>query len=299
MLSHPDLPITDPQTAALTRRRDLIRQERATAPAPPRRAARTPPTAARSRPARTSTRRPRQRWKVSIRGAAAAAAVALMVIPSILPAYAYLTEPSVDETGVAEQSTAQSLSVGGTASTPIVRDGYGVTLKPKPKLPTFVASSAKSYSSIAGTFVNDPTSAVQWPFTQGVPISSGFGPRSVAGCGFCSTNHQGLDMNPGSGTPIQAIADGVVADVGNPSGAYGVWIIIDHVIDGQEVSSMYAHMLQGSLELSIGEAVTVGQIIGAVGSTGASTGAHLHFEVRMNGTLPVDPYAWLKGQVGS
>lgn len=217
----------------------------------------------------------------------------------MLPAYAYLTESSVSESGVAEQSTAQILSVGGSPATPIVRDGYGVTLKPKPKLPTFVASSAKSYSSIAGTFVNDPTSAVQWPFTQGVPISSGFGPRRVNGCGFCSTNHQGLDMNPGSGTPIQAIADGVVTDVGNPSGAYGVWVIIDHVIDGQKVSSMYAHMLQGSLELSVGEAVTVGQIIGAVGNTGASTGAHLHFEVRMDRTLPVDPYAWLKGQVGS
>jgi murein DD-endopeptidase MepM/ murein hydrolase activator NlpD len=222
-----------------------------------------------------------------------------MVIPSMLPAYAYLTEPAIAQTADAEQSTAQSLAVGGGVATSIVRDGYGVTEKPKPKLPTFVASSAKSYSSVAGTFVNDPTSAVQWPFTQGVPISSGFGPRSVAGCGFCSTNHQGLDMNPGAGTPIQAIADGVVAEVGNPSGAYGVWIIIDHVVDGQKVSSMYAHMLLGSLELSVGDTVTVGQIIGAVGSTGASTGAHLHFEIRIDGTLPVDPYAWLKGQVGS
>ena len=299
MLSHPDLPVTDPQTTPLTRRRDLIRHERASPPATARRAARTPSAPVQRRPVRGTSHRPPRSWKASLRGAAAVAAVALLVMPSMLPAYAYLTEPVVSDTGAAGQAVAQSLSVARGAATAVVRDGYAVTAKPRPTPPTFAASSSASYSSIAGTFFNDPASAVQWPFTRGVPISSGFGPRTVRGCGFCSTYHQGLDMNPASGTPIQAIADGVVAEVGNPSGSFGVYAVIDHVVDGQKVSSMYAHMLLGSLDLAVGDTVTVGQIIGAVGSSGASTGAHLHFEVRLGGTVPVDPYAWLKGQVGS
>ncbi|WP_165069193.1 M23 family metallopeptidase [Marisediminicola senii] len=192
------------------------------------------------------------------------------------------------------------MSVQATQSAAINRDSYTVTAKPQPI--TVAAASPSSqvgFSSTAATFVNDPASAVQWPFTQGVPISSGFGPRNVPGCGFCSTNHKGLDLNPGSGTPIQAIADGVVVDLGNPSGPYGVFVVIEHVIDGQKVNSMYAHMLLGSLTLSIGQSVTVGQSIGAVGSTGNSTGAHLHFEILLGGTLPVDPFAWLTAQVGS
>jgi murein DD-endopeptidase MepM/ murein hydrolase activator NlpD len=103
-------------------------------------------------------------------------------------------------------------------------------------------------------------------------------------------------MDPGAGAPIQAIADGVVREVGNPSGTFGVYAIIDHTIDGQRVSSVYAHMESGSLALAVGQPVTVGQAVGRVGSTGASTGAHLHLEIHLAGT-PVDPYAWLVAHV--
>ncbi|GGI73281.1 hypothetical protein GCM10009724_25390 [Microbacterium lacticum] len=67
----------------------------------------------------------------------------------------------------------------------------------------------ESYAHTADTFTNDPASAVQWPFTVGVPISSTFGYRTPP-CPSCSNFHAGLDMTPGIGTPIQAIADGVV-----------------------------------------------------------------------------------------
>ncbi|OJX78865.1 MAG: hypothetical protein BGO91_12955 [Leifsonia sp. 71-9] len=110
--------------------------------------------------------------------------------------------------------------------------------------------------------------------------------------------HQGIDMNPGAGTPIQIIADGVVYEIGNPSGELGVYAIIDHVIDGQKVSSLYAHMLQGSLRVQVGDQVKVTDIVGQVGSTGMSTGAHLHFGISLNGT-PIDPFPYMKQKVGS
>jgi len=147
----------------------------------------------------------------------------------------------------------------------------------------------------AATFTNDPNSPVQWPFDFGVPITDGFGYRNSP-CGACSSNHQGLDMAPGAGTPIQAIAAGVVIEVGDSPGGYGVYAIIRHQIDGQTVDSLYAHMQEGSVAVSVGQQVNVRQQVGQVGNTGASTGAHLHLGITVEGTS-VDPYAWLTSKV--
>lgn len=141
------------------------------------------------------------------------------------------------------------------------------------------------------TFTNNPFGTIQWPFPTTVPISSGFGPRAV--CSYCSSYHLGIDFTPGSGVPIQAITEGVVSAVNLDSGGLGNHVIIDHVINGQRVQTVYAHMQWGSIQVAVGQAVSVGTIVGAVGSTGVSTGAHLHFEVHLDGT-PVDPYVWLQ-----
>lgn len=74
--------------------------------------------------------------------------------------------------------------------------------------------------------------------------------------------------------------------------------IIDHVADGARVSSVSAHLQFGSLRVSPGDAVRVGQPIGSVGSTGQSTGPHLHFEILLDGVSPTDPFAWLLERVG-
>ncbi len=152
-------------------------------------------------------------------------------------------------------------------------------------------AGTESYAHTADTFTNDPASAVQWPFTVGVPISSTFGYRTRP-CPSCSSDHAGLDMTPGIGTPIQAMADGVVTTATEQGGAYGVYVVIRHEIDGQVVESVYAHMLEGSLALTPGQTVRVGQLVGRVGNSGRSTGAHLHFEVRVGGE-PVDPLVWI------
>lgn len=176
---------------------------------------------------------------------------------------------------------------GAVAAEDLDRDGYSVTAKTQP---------IKNTSS--STFTNDSSAAVQWPFAVGVPISSGFGSRQVANCGFCSTFHEGLDFVPGAGSPIQIIADGTVSKVDQGSGALGYNVWIEHTIGGKKVTSVYAHMIAGSIKVTEGQQVKVGQLVGLVGSTGNSTGAHLHFEIHIDG-VPVDPYPWLVANAGA
>lgn len=226
----------------------------------------------------------------SVRVVIAAVAAGLLMAPYMLPAYADTAAPTGSNPAPATETQSLSTTSSDATSVVVVRDGYTAT--------KIIPGAYRPYARTASTFVNDPNSPIQWPFTQGVPISSGFGPR-IAPCGGCSSYHKGLDLIPGAGTPIQAIADGVVAAVNTLSGELGVHLMIDHVVDGQRVSSLYAHMQQGSVTVAVGENVTVGQTIGRVGNTGLSTGAHLHFEILLDGTVPIDPYAWLKSKVGS
>jgi len=152
--------------------------------------------------------------------------------------------------------------------------------------------AAASGIRLENTFSNNPNGTVQWPFAVGVHIGDQFGPRNCAGC---SANHGGQDFNPGVGAPIQAIADGVVSYTEDGEASLGVHMIIDHMIDGKLVSSVYAHMIHGSMLLETGDVVKVGQVIGKVGSTGMSTGPHLHFEIREGGIkgTKVAPLPWL------
>jgi murein DD-endopeptidase MepM/ murein hydrolase activator NlpD len=152
-------------------------------------------------------------------------------------------------------------------------------------------ASQSGISNYSNFFINDPNSPIQWPFAVGVPISYGFGMRD-------GTMHEGADFTPGEGAPIQAIADGVVRESTESGGAFGVHIVIDHVIDGQLISSSYSHLLYGSRQVQVGDHVTVGTIIGRTGNTGRSFGAHTHFEMLANGTTPIDPIPWLRVHAG-
>lgn len=193
----------------------------------------------------------------------------------------------------------QRLLTAAVPGTAVLRDTYLATT---PEALAQARSAAKAAAAVekataagirtASTFTNNLDSAVQWPFPVGVPISDGFGPRSSPG-GIGSTNHKGVDFTPGQGTAIGAVADGVVSLVQrSDNGGLGVYVVIDHVIDGQQVSSWYGHMLTGSPLVSEGQAVLVGQQIGSVGNTGTSTGAHLHLEIH-EGATAVDPFDWL------
>jgi murein DD-endopeptidase MepM/ murein hydrolase activator NlpD len=102
--------------------------------------------------------------------------------------------------------------------------------------------------------------------------------------------HAGVDIGAPAGTEIMAAAAGRVTQAGW-SGGYGNYTCIDHgQADGQRLSTCYGH--QQKILVSAGQQVGAGQVIGQVGSTGASTGPHLHFEVRLGGR-PVDPMPWV------
>lgn len=139
-------------------------------------------------------------------------------------------------------------------------------------------------------YTNDPNAAIQWPFMVGVAMSSPFGMRN-------GRMHEGIDLVPGNGATIQAIADGTVREATESGGAYGVTIYIDHIIDGKLITSHYAHMQHGSMLVHTGEKVKVGQPLGKVGTTGRSTGPHLHFELIVNGSR-IDPLPWLRANAG-
>jgi murein DD-endopeptidase MepM/ murein hydrolase activator NlpD len=136
---------------------------------------------------------------------------------------------------------------------------------------------------------------VQWPLSPSTTVSSGFGMR-VAPCRGCSSDHQGVDFDPGYGTNIVAIADGVVVE-SQYAGGLGQHVVVQHEIDGVMVQSVYGHMIAGSARVSVGDKVTRGELLGLVGSTGASTGPHLHFEIRPGGGMAVEPLSWLAKNV--
>ncbi|MGI6126328.1 MAG: murein hydrolase activator EnvC family protein [Planifilum sp.] len=118
--------------------------------------------------------------------------------------------------------------------------------------------------------------AFAWP-ANSRRINSPYGYRSS---GF----HYGIDIDGNLGDPIYAAASGVVKENG-PASGYGWVIVIDH---GSGLTTVYAHMYSNTVQVSTGQRVSKGQRIASIGNNGRSTGPHLHFEVRKNGT-PQNP----------
>ena len=150
-----------------------------------------------------------------------------------------------------------------------------------------VAYQTQSYDAIEKLINNQEDKLASIPAIQPVSnkqltrIASGFGMRIHPIYGIAKM-HNGLDFTAPQGTPIYATGDGVVneAGVGNGTGNH---VIINH---GYGYETEYMHMVR--IKARVGQAVKRGEVIGWVGSTGASTGPHCHYEVHINGT-PVDP----------
>lgn len=135
----------------------------------------------------------------------------------------------------------------------------------------------------AGPMSSPSAAGLIWPLSG--TLSSGFGPRSSPG-GVGSTYHEGIDIAVPEGTPIRAAKGGTVI-MASYNGGYGNYTCVDH---GSGLSTCYAH--QSGFAVSSGQRVSQGQVIGYSGNTGASTGPHLHFEVRINGAAQ-DPMGYL------
>ncbi len=130
----------------------------------------------------------------------------------------------------------------------------------------------------------DEEDAMKWP-TDGTNITSNYGPRNSPTEG-ASSNHKGIDIEVTEGTNVYACEDGKVTTA-TYSDSAGNWIEIDH---GNGYVSKYMH--NSELKVSVGDIVEKGQIIALSGNTGVSTGAHLHFQIELDGQ-PVDPLTFL------
>ncbi|WIE81357.1 M23 family metallopeptidase [Curtobacterium sp. MCSS17_016] len=212
----------------------------------------------------------------------------------------------------------QQLTVGDVRPVTTARDNYDVTTpKPTPTASATPAPSATASPSttstttptrtavnVAGagedgkTYEYDAASPgpIGWPFPEGAPISSSFGARQVTNCSFCSTFHDGIDFAPEYGTPIHAIAAGKVTVAGTYYG-YGQAVVIESDIDGMQFETVYGHIATGTIDVHVGDKVEFGETFAEVGSTGNSTGPHLHLGISVHGQW-VDPLKWLNEHAG-
>jgi murein DD-endopeptidase MepM/ murein hydrolase activator NlpD len=280
----------------------------------------TPRSRARTRVGRPSTVRPAPQAATAKRPAAKGAKrvskplrslviltmVGGLVATVAIPAFA--SAGPLDDSKTLQQvaaDNAQSLVVASDASaSDMTRESYSATTqaeiddkKAKEAAAAAAAARARQAASVASSgrggytgaliLVSPGSGEVRWPlltFTKG---------RGLWDSGY----HQGQDLLAPAGTPIYAAAAGVVKVSQESFGGYGVAVTIDHVIGGQQVSTLYGHMTYGSRLVASGQTVVAGQMIGRVGSTGSSTANHLHFEVHINGSV-VDPWAWLVANAG-
>lgn len=120
----------------------------------------------------------------------------------------------------------------------------------------------------------------------GVRVSSGYGWRGAV-AGAPPHLHAGIDVALSAGAPVAALSGGRVVVARDLADGYGLQVVLDH---GDGTGSRYAHL--SAIHATAGATVDAGDVIGAVGSTGRSTGAHLHLELLAQGR-PVDPAGWL------
>jgi murein DD-endopeptidase MepM/ murein hydrolase activator NlpD len=155
--------------------------------------------------------------------------------------------------------------------------------RPLSQEPTIQAAAALPVVAQEASYPDDSeqsaSPALVWP-APGI-ITSPFGGRR---------NHPGIDINGTTGDPVMAAGKGTVILAGMaPAGysGYGNVVMIDH---GGGIATLYAHLSR--VDVTMGQAVQQGDLIGAIGATGMATGPHLHFEVRVN-NKPTDPVPWL------
>ncbi|EPR77090.1 peptidase M23B [Leifsonia rubra CMS 76R] len=250
-----------------------------------------PPTPVRVAAARRpEAGRRRKRGKAlasqALSGVAMLFAGALLVGVSV-PSNAFVSTAASDTTGAslpegaaqltAEARPSQSLAVSDEVVNDVARhDGL--------KVISYAEVLAVKYAGVSYEY-RTTDGAIRWPFPYEIPITDGYGERIG---GF----HKGTDFAAAEGTPIYAIADGVVSYIQSDYSGYGYHAIVTHVVNGQQVQSQYAHMAKGSSPLVVGDPVRVGDFVGLVGQTGISYGAHLHLEIHLDG-VPIDPFAWL------
>lgn len=177
----------------------------------------------------------------------------------------------------AEEKAAQEKAAQEKAAQEKASQEKSTSQQPKQESqPAKVEDTPQADSGGNGNFIRPTTGRVSSPF--GYRTHPIFGDQRL---------HSGMDFAASTGTQVVSSASGVVSTAGYMS-SYGNVVMVSHIIDGQTYTTLYAHL--SSISVSAGQTVNQGDIIGNVGSTGDSTGPHLHFEIHPGGYRnPVNP----------
>lgn len=164
----------------------------------------------------------------------------------------------------------------------------------KAKAPVSITGCASGNGADGNRNVRVVADTIYWPLPEGTyTITSPFTMRISPVSGQLLA-HEGIDMAAPLDTPITAVYGGVVEEVAENSRS-GAYVQIKHTrSDGTVFHSAYLHQYMNKIKVKVGDTVTAGQVIGAVGNNGWSTGPHLHFEIHDSSDTPVDPDAWMQ-----
>ena len=164
----------------------------------------------------------------------------------------------------------------------------------KAKAPVSITGCASGNGADGNRNVRVVADTIYWPLPEGTyTITSPFTMRISPVSGQLLA-HEGIDMAAPLDTPITAVYGGVVEEVAENSRS-GAYVQIKHTkSDGTVFHSAYLHQYMNKIKVKVGDTVTAGQVIGAVGNNGWSTGPHLHFEIHDSSNTPVDPDAWMQ-----
>ncbi len=177
---------------------------------------------------------------------------------------------------------------GGVAGTADAESLFELAKSRMPQIDTKLEAQVRP--ALESTLAEEAAQAAALPNAKPISgkleVTSEFGLRRNPFGGSRFEMHNGIDFRGPTGTPIYATADGIVVKA-ERSGGYGKHVVIDH---GYSYETVYAHL--SAIDVQAGDRVKRGDLIGALGSTGRSTGPHLHYEVHLNGK-PVNPRSYL------
>lgn len=252
-------------------------RRRSAAPA----AARRPRTAATGRRRAEAAASPRPSFRGAGHKAAVAAAASGLALTIILPTTAGTAAPGADLPAAAGAVAVSGQPVTAAAEVELQfqRTGLGSAFDPDTKLEQVMVAAGEDAKPIGseGT-LSQPMDSMK--------MTSPFGFRVNPVTGYAGEMHTGQDYGAACGSPVYSAAGGTVTEAGW-AGGYGNRVVVDH---GNGLKTTYNHLT--SISAEVGDKVTRGDLLAQSGTTGNSTGCHLHFEVVVNGDM-VDPKGWL------
>lgn len=253
-------------------------------------------------PVGTASGARRKPWRtvgITVALAGMVATVALPALGALLPsAQASSNNNALTLQQVAQNGSQSFVAASSVSDATVSRDGYAATTGDeiaKKKAEEAAIARAKAAAEAAAQASNAPRPVDFKPSSQSGTVVFPLANLDYIGDGFMSRGgrHQGVDMLAPGMTPIYAAHAGTVVVSSESYWGYGVAVEVEGDVDGVSVNTRYGHMTYNTRTVGVGDHVSQGQIIGYVGSTGSSTANHLHFEVRLNGSL-TDPISWLQ-----